>query len=112
MEEMEKLEEWAEAIIYSHDPYNYEKAREMLIREMRKNTGSIAEEIKSGRASFSLVSAVSECVGEYTSLTGDGALIDALSLWLEREKTRDGIENIALYVEDAKRTYSSIYAIQ
>lgn len=109
---MEKLEEWAEAVTYSHDPYNYEKAREMLIREMRKNPGLIAEEIRSGRASFSLVSAVSECIGEYTSLTGDGALIDALSLWLEKEKTGDGIENIALYVEDAKRTYSSLFPIQ
>lgn len=112
MEKIDKLEECAETITCSSEPYIYESAREKLMREMRKNTKEILDAIDNDKISFTLVSAVAECLGEYTSLTGDDSIVKALSLWLGRQSDNSALKDIALYTEEAERIYSSLYIIQ
>lgn len=110
---MDNLEEIRNTIrnyeISYSDPYNYEVFKEKLIRELRNSTAVIIRGLTENAFTPEEVLSLSEVSPDYVSLSGSMEIIDAISLWADRNSEREDTTEIRLYIEEAKRICSSLF---
>ncbi len=110
MEELKGIKEIIRNLLaYCGDHYLYEVQREKLQKEMRYHETALCNAIENNEFDYSEVTTIASSSPDYVSLTGDKALIDALSIWIERNRENFNTREIELYVQEAKRMYSSLF---
>lgn len=110
---MNKIDEIREIIrnieMNSTDGYYYEVYTEKLVKAVRKNIVEIAKAIEEEDLTPGEILYIAEISPQYTSLTGTSELIDALSEWLIRNENDTATNDIKGYIEEARKTYSSLF---
>ncbi len=93
----------------SSDAYYYEVGVEKLIKAVRKNIKKITKALIDDAFTPLEILYLAEISPQYTSLSGLSDLIDSIALWLEKNQEEDSSGDIRGYIEEAKRTYSSLF---
>ncbi len=112
---MSKIDEIKEIIrnieMNSTDGYNYEVYTEKLVKAVRRNIDEITQAIAKDGFTPGEILYIAEISPQYTSLTGTSELIDALSEWLIRNERDTTTNDIKGYIEEARKTYSSLFGL-
>lgn len=112
---MSKIDEIKEIIrnieMNSTDGYYYEVYTEKLVKAVRRNIDEITQAIAKDGFTPGEILYIAEISPQYTSLTGTSELIDALSEWLLRNERDTATNDIKGYIEEARKTYSSLFGI-
>lgn len=110
MEELDSIKEIIRNLLsYCGDHYLYEIQREKLQKKMRHQETALCNAIENNEFNYDEVMEIASSLPEYVSLTGEKALIDAISIWIEKNRENFNTREIELYVQEAKKMYSSLF---
>lgn len=90
------------------EAYSFEAHREKAIRELRRNGTAICKALEDGAFTPGEVLTIAEITPDYVSLSADGAIIEALRGWIEKNSDRENTTEVRLYTQEAEKMLASL----